>query len=62
MIGVSFSCPEGLMKEYSKAPRQITKAAEIEATTASVWRRPGSISIRTRQRVNAIAVRRARNW
>src|SRR6202020_3476196 len=35
MIGVSFSCPEGLMKEYSKAPRQITNAAEIDATTAS---------------------------
>ena len=62
MIGVSFSAPDGLMKEYNKAPRQITPAAETDATTASVCRRPGSISIRTRQRVNAIAVRRARNW
>ena len=41
--------------------RQITNAAEIDATTARFWRRPGSISMRTRHRVSAIAVLRARN-
>ncbi|CKT72263.1 Uncharacterised protein [Mycobacterium tuberculosis] len=49
------------MNDHNSAPRQITNAADTDATTANVCRRPGSISIRTRQRVNAIAVRRARN-
>ena len=49
------------MNEYSRAPRQITSAAETDATTANVCRRPGSISMRTRHRVSAIAVLRARN-
>ena len=62
MMGDSLIWPDGLMKEYRSAPRQITNAAEIDATTANVCRRPGSISMRTRHRVSAIAVRRARNW
>jgi len=49
------------MNEYSSAPRQITTAADTDATMARVCRRPGSTSIRTRQRVSAIEVRRARN-
>ncbi|BCR49001.1 Uncharacterised protein [Mycobacterium tuberculosis] len=61
MIGDSFNWPDGLMNDHNSAPRQITNAADTDATTANVCRRPGSISIRTRQRVNAIAVRRARN-
>ncbi len=36
MIGDSLICPDGLMNEYSSAPRQITRAAETDATTASV--------------------------
>lgn len=62
MIGDSFIWPEGLKNDHSSAPRQTTAAADTEATTASDWRLPGSTSIRTCQRVNAIAVRRARNW
>ena len=62
MIGESPTWPAGLRKEYSSAPRQITNAADTDATTASVCRRPGSTSMRTRHRVSAIAVRRARNW
>src|SRR6185312_745807 len=34
MIGESPTWPAGLMNEYSSAPRQITSAAETEATTA----------------------------
>ena len=36
MIGDSLIWPAGLMNEYSSAPRQITSAAETDATTASV--------------------------
>src|SRR5580692_6128321 len=36
MIGDSLSWPDGLMNEYSNAPRQHTRAADTDATTASV--------------------------
>ncbi|PQM44069.1 hypothetical protein C1Y40_05772 [Mycobacterium talmoniae] len=62
MIGVSPIWPDGLRNDISRAPRQTTTAADTEATTASACRRLGSTSIRTRQRVNASAVRRAKNW
>ena len=61
MIGDSLIWPAGLMNDHSSDPRQITSAADTDATTANICRRPGSISMRTRQRVKAIAVRRARN-
>jgi hypothetical protein len=61
MIGESFIWPDGLRNDQSSAPRQITDAADTDATTARDCRRPGSTSIRTDQRVSAIAVRRAKN-
>ena len=36
MIGDSLICPDGLMNDQSSAPRQITTAADTDATTASV--------------------------
>ena len=36
MIGDSLTWPDGLMNDHSSAPRQITTAAETDATKAMV--------------------------